>query len=33
MSEREQYPVGVPCWVQTLQPDPQAARDFYGALF
>jgi uncharacterized protein len=33
MSEREQYPGGVPCWVETLQPDPQAALDFYGPLF
>src|ERR1700721_1381705 len=33
MSERERYPDGVPCWVETLQPDPQAALDFYGPLF
>ena len=33
MSERDQYPAGVPCWVETLQPDPQAALDFYGPLF
>lgn len=33
MSERDEYPAGVPCWVETLQPDAQAARDFYGALF
>ena len=32
MSERSEYPSGVPCWVQTLQPDPDAARDFYKAL-
>ena len=32
MSERETYPAGVPCWVETLQPDPRAALDFYGAL-
>ena len=32
MSERAQYPPGVPCWVQTLQPDPDAARGFYKAL-
>src|SRR3569833_3146472 len=31
-SERERYPAGVPCWVETLQPDPQAALDFYGPL-
>jgi predicted enzyme related to lactoylglutathione lyase len=23
----------VPCWIDTSQPDPQAAADFYGALF
>ena len=33
MSEREHYPAGVPCWVETLQPDPRAALDFYGPLF
>jgi predicted enzyme related to lactoylglutathione lyase len=33
MSERDQYPAGVPCWVETLQLDPQAALDFYGPLF
>jgi predicted enzyme related to lactoylglutathione lyase len=27
------YPPGVPCWVETLQPDPRAALAFYGALF
>lgn len=27
------YPSGVPCWVETLQPDPRAALAFYGALF
>ena len=32
MSERSEYPPGVPCWVQTLQPDPDAARGFYKAL-
>ena len=25
MSERDRYPAGVPCWVETLQPDPHAA--------
>ena len=29
MSERETYPAGVPCWVDTLQADPAAARAFY----
>jgi predicted enzyme related to lactoylglutathione lyase len=33
MSERHQYPAGVPCWVDVLVPDPDAARDFYGDLF
>lgn len=33
MSEREQYPVGVPCWVDTAQPDVDAALGFYGELF
>ena len=33
MSERERYQAGVPCWVETLQPDVQAALDFYGSLF
>jgi predicted enzyme related to lactoylglutathione lyase len=33
MSRRDHYPVGVPCWIETLQPDAKAARDFYGALF
>lgn len=27
------YPHGVPSWVDTEQPDPAAARSFYGALF
>ena len=33
MSERDHYPPGVPCWVDTAQPDPGAAVDFYAALF
>jgi predicted enzyme related to lactoylglutathione lyase len=33
MPERDGYIQGVPCWVDTSQPDPQAATDFYGALF
>jgi len=33
MSERDGYEHGVPCWVETLQPDPQAARAFYSGLF
>jgi hypothetical protein len=33
MSERDQYPAGVPCWVDTLVPDPDAALHFYGGIF
>ena len=33
MTEPERYIAGVPCWVDTTQPDPDAAAEFYGALF
>jgi predicted enzyme related to lactoylglutathione lyase len=33
MPERDGYIPGVPCWVDTTQPDPDAAADFYGPLF
>jgi predicted enzyme related to lactoylglutathione lyase len=33
MSERAGYLPGVPCWVETLQPGPREALDFYGPLF
>jgi predicted enzyme related to lactoylglutathione lyase len=33
MSDREGFPVGVPCWVTNLQPDPDGAARFYGDLF
>jgi uncharacterized protein len=33
MLERDGYLPGVPCWVDTSQPDPEAAVDFYGGLF
>ncbi len=33
MSERDHYPPGVPCWVDTGQPDVDAALAFYGAVF
>ncbi len=33
MSQRTEYPAGVPCWVDTLQPDPHAAMQFYRRLF
>jgi predicted enzyme related to lactoylglutathione lyase len=32
MNERDSYPAGVPCWVDTTQPDPDAAAAFYGGL-
>ena len=33
MPERDGYIAGVPCWVDTTQPDPDAAAQFYGELF
>ena len=33
MSTREDYPAGVPCWVDTNQPDPARAARFYSGLF
>jgi predicted enzyme related to lactoylglutathione lyase len=33
MPERDGYIPGVPCWVDTSQPDPEAALPFYGGLF
>ena len=33
MQGRNEYPPGVPCWVDVGQPDPQAAATFYGRLF
>jgi predicted enzyme related to lactoylglutathione lyase len=33
MPERDGYIPGVPCWVDTSQPDPEAASRFYGELF
>jgi predicted enzyme related to lactoylglutathione lyase len=33
VSERDGYIAGVPCWVDTSQPDPEAATRFYGGLF
>lgn len=33
MPERHGYPEGVPCWVDTHQPDPEAAAAFYAGLF
>jgi predicted enzyme related to lactoylglutathione lyase len=33
MPERDGYIPGVPCWVDTSQPDPAAGADFYSGLF
>ena len=33
MPERDGYIPGVPCWIDTSQPDPAAAAQFYGDLF
>ena len=32
-AQQRTYPPGVPCWVETPQPDPGAAAGFYGELF
>src|ERR1700681_4081847 len=33
MLKRDAYPPGVPCWVDTSQPDPETAVGFYSGLF
>src|SRR4051795_9760952 len=33
MPERDGYIPGVPCWVDSNQPDPARAAEFYGGLF
>lgn len=33
MRKRESYPAGVPCWLDIIQPDFDAAMAFYGRLF
>jgi uncharacterized protein len=33
MSTQDRYIAGVPCWIDTTQPDPAAAAEFYGGLF
>lgn len=33
MTDERSYPAGVTCWVDTEQPDVEAARHFYGNLF
>ena len=33
MTDADRYIPGVPCWVDTSQPDPAAAAEFYAGLF
>jgi hypothetical protein len=33
LADRDRYIAGVPCWVDTSQPDPEAALPFYSGLF
>jgi len=33
MSERADYPNGVPCWIAAVEPDPPRAAEFYAHLF
>ena len=33
MPERDGYIPGVPCWIDTSQPDPEGALEFYSGLF
>jgi uncharacterized protein len=33
MTNRDTHSIGAPCLVDTFQPDPRAAMDFYGPLF
>ena len=33
MTDERSYPAGVPCWIDTEQPDVDAARHFYAGLF
>ena len=33
MSQRDDYEPGVPCWIDALLPDPDAAMAFYAGLF
>jgi hypothetical protein len=33
MAQRDGYIPGVPCWIDTSHPDPDAASAFYGGLF
>ena len=31
--DRTEYPSGVPCLIDSEQPDPEAAAEFYGGVF
>src|SRR5687768_6245442 len=33
MAPKDRYIPGVPCWIDTTQPDPEAAVAFYGGVF
>ena len=33
MTDQDRYIPGVPCWVDTTQPDAAAAAEFYGGVF
>lgn len=33
MTVRDISSIGAPCWVDAWQPDPRAAKEFYGSLF
>ena len=33
MTDQDRYIPGVPCWIDTSHPDPEAAASFYGDLF
>jgi uncharacterized protein len=33
MTKRDDYPNGVPCWIDIIQPDLEATMAFYGQLF
>ena len=33
MSRRDDYPTGVPCWVERLSPDVEATKRFYATIF
>jgi len=33
MTSPDRYIPGVPCWIDSTQPDPDAAVAFYGGLF